>query len=352
VRAYLFSGLLAGLRFVFALVVSLYSLLIAAWLGLHSWFGDTIWWLGLVNAFAPLLFTPLLLLLPLALLRRSRSVLVALLLPVLTFAWLYGEQFLPAWPIRSVDQPPPLTILTFNVWSSSHKADAIVQVLQANNMPDLVALQELTPWVANKLPGLLEQQYPYHLFVDTQTGRGLGVLSRYPLQKVRSAHFPLATTVIQIVQVQAGERTLLLYNIHPLSSSIFLERPLSPIRNDTVLRTFEARLAFVNKLVADVQTHSEPVIVVGDFNSADQSDVHAAATQVLVDAHEQAGWGFGHTFPAELRFVYRLFAPARLTRIDMILYTKRDFVALRSYVSPQHAESDHLPVVATLAWRK
>ncbi len=90
----------------------------------------------------------------------------------------------------------------------------------------------------------------------------------------------------------------------------------------------------------------------GDFNSADQSDVHAVATRVLADAYEQAGWGFGHTFPAEPRFVYRLFAPARLTRIDMILYTDEDFVALRSYVSPQHAESDHLPVVATLAWRK
>jgi endonuclease/exonuclease/phosphatase (EEP) superfamily protein YafD len=101
-----------------------------------------------------------------------------------------------------------------------------------------------------------------------------------------------------------------------------------------------------------VRTRTEPVIVLGDFNSADQSDVHTVLTQHLADAHERAGWGFGHTFPAEPRFVYRLLAPARLTRIDMIFYSDKDFVALRSYVSAQHAGSDHLPVVATLAWRK
>jgi endonuclease/exonuclease/phosphatase family metal-dependent hydrolase len=93
------------------------------------------------------------------------------------------------------------------------------------------------------------------------------------------------------------------------------------------------------------------VIVVGDFNTTDQSEAYAILDQELTDSHRTAGWGFGHTFPTEFGTFREFPIVPRLVRIDMIWHTDA-FVALESHVSNSHGESDHLPVLATLAWRQ
>ncbi|MDQ3248737.1 MAG: endonuclease/exonuclease/phosphatase family protein, partial [Chloroflexota bacterium] len=99
--------------------------------------------------------------------------------------------------------------------------------------------------------------------------------------------------------------------------------------------------------VQDIQTRPGPVIVVGDFNSTDQSDVYQTLTTALTDAHRAAGWGFGHTFPAYAGWWRNLPILTRLVRIDMI-FSSAHFRTVHSRVSAMHGESDHLPVVATL----
>lgn len=74
-------------------------------------------------------------------------------------------------------------------------------------------------------------------------------------------------------------------------------------------------------------------------------------TSQLLDTQRTAGWGFGHTYPAYTYHFRKLPILPRLVRIDMILHSA-DFVTLSSQVSPADGESDHLPVVAKLAWKR
>jgi hypothetical protein len=42
----------------------LYAGGVVLWFALHGWLGDAVWWLALLNAFAPFFFLPLVLTLP------------------------------------------------------------------------------------------------------------------------------------------------------------------------------------------------------------------------------------------------------------------------------------------------
>lgn len=93
------------------------------------------------------------------------------------------------------------------------------------------------------------------------------------------------------------------------------------------------------------------MIVVGDFNSTDQSEVYQLLGRVLTDAHRAVGWGLGHTFPAYAGSFRGIPILPWQMRIDMIFYSD-EFAALRSQVGPTYGESDHLPVLAQLTWQK
>jgi endonuclease/exonuclease/phosphatase (EEP) superfamily protein YafD len=192
--------------------------------------------------------------------------------------------------------------------------------------------------------------YPYRFYEFTANGRGISTLSRYPLKSIRpSLIIDLNCRVFEVTV--APTHHFLLYNCHPQSSNLFNflgdGRPMSV----QVSETFRMRRLLSQALAEDIAARQTPAVVVGDFNSTDQSDAYALLASQLHDAHRQAGWGLGHTFPAYRGSFRGIPILPRLVRIDMVRYTD-DFVALASLVSSQHGESDHLPVVATLAWRK
>lgn len=327
----------------------LYTILIASWLLGRYLYGDTIWWLALVNAFAPFLFAPLLFFLSLGFRVRTRSYWLGLALPSLIFVTIYGRLFLPRWPIANAAGSPPLTIMTFNIWSDSTSRQT-AQVIRQNKLPDIVALQELSPAMVKPLLDEVGAFYPYHIF-DLSRHDGLGVLSRYPLTELRSKHFFALGWQIQLLRVDVGERHFVLYNCHPRSSNVIYFMESGQSIADEVQFSYKLRAVLIKQLLDDLAERTDPVIVAGDLNSTPQSDVYHRLTNKLGDAQREAGWGFGHTYPAyTLYFRHFPFFP-RLVRIDMILHST-DFVALNSQVSPLHGESDHLPVVAQLGWQQ
>lgn len=337
------------LRTVAFLLLLLYIALLVGWWGLHLLFGDTVWWLGLVSSFVPLFFAPLFLFVPLALVVRLPLYNSALLLPITFFLFTYGPLFLPKRPPPHVTDPAPITMMTFNMWGGSRTVET-VDVIRDNGLPDIVALQETTPQLNKLIEEELGRLYPYRFYEYTLNGRGISTLSRYPLQSIR-----IATVVdlnCRVFQVDVDPtHQFLLYNCHPQSSNLlnFLGdgRPMAT----QISETFRMRRLLSQALADEIVAHHEPTVVVGDFNSTDQSDAYALLQGQLQDAHRQAGWGLGHTFPAYRgRFRRVPFLP-RLVRIDMVRYTD-DFVALESQVSRSHGESDHNPVLATLAWRR
>jgi len=326
----------------------LYSSLLLTWFVLHWVCADRVWWLALLNAFVPWLFLPLLLLLPLQLGVQDVIAAFGLLPPLLLFLCLYGQLFMPPWLRTSAPSGPTLRVMSFNIWGGSHTRET-AQVIADNGLPDLVALQELAPDMADLLVKLFPTVYPYQWLEAGFGNHGMGILSRYPLNVLNANALTDPTWAVQVVQVNAPGQPFTFYNVHPHGTNILLYWQQGSSVRQNVEQSYQARLAFAQKLLDDIQKRRGPILVAGDFNSTDQSAVYRHITTKLIDAQRAAGWGFGHTFPAYQGSFYGIPIPARLMRIDMIFYSSA-FQAITQDVSKTHGESDHLPVVATLKW--
>lgn len=342
---------------IFAAIGWCYALFVVGWFVLNRLYGDRLWWLALINPFAALYFIPLPLLLVvyLGLPAHPPLLLWALGAPLFIFLWLYVPYF---WPKRRVhraaaaqeDPDATITVMTFNLWWRSQQRDtARVPLLAAPAPPDVVAVQELLPHMAELLHDELADIYPHRQFdvgEEMTPPRRLGVLSRYPLTPLDATHLLQKDFRLQIVRVHWPRQPFLLYNIHPRATLIVRylreEGPLA----QKVHRSFAARAQYFQRMVADIAQRTEPVLVMGDFNSADQSDAYRIVSQRLHDAHRAAGWGFGHTFPMHGADLGNLPLPSRLMRLDMIFYT-HGLIPVHCRVGRAHGESDHLPVLAT-----
>jgi len=350
----------------------LYGSFVFSWLALHTLFGDQIWWLALLNVFAPYFFLPLLPLLVVSAYYRTATIYLPVISVALTFFALYGQQ-LPFHRLLlpSVINEPTIRIMSFNIWSGSRREET-ANVIRANHWPDIVAIQELTPTMATLIDEAVGEQYPFRI-LDFKDGRvGLGIYSCYPLQELNPEIGSDPNWQVQVVQVQMPDRSFVLYNVHPYATNVYLYLEQGLSLSNAVRTSYANRLTFVNRLLDDIQQRDTPVIVAGDLNSTEQSDVYKVLTASLADAYRVAGQGFGHTFPvysasfqeipplAKLaqfvsaktpNFVPRYYLNSfRLLRIDMILYS-REVSAIKSHVSSIHGESDHLPVLATMQWR-
>ncbi|MFN8487496.1 MAG: endonuclease/exonuclease/phosphatase family protein [Caldilineaceae bacterium] len=327
----------------------LYSGLLLAWFGLHWLYDDQIWWLALLNAFAPWFFLPLVILIPLQLVLRSKAVAFTLLSPLLLFLFLYGQLFVPTQLRTPARHTSVLRVMSFNIWGGSH-AQETVQVIADNQFPELVALQELPPDMADLLVKQFSTAYPYRLLNAGYGNHGMGILSRYPFTVLDATGLADPAWAVQVVRVAAPGHSFTFYNVHPHGTNILLYWQEGSSVRENVEQSYQARLTFAHKLLDDISKRNGPLLVAGDFNSTEQSAVYRQLTTCLFDAHRVAGWGFGHTFPAYQGSFHGIPIPARLMRIDMIFYSN-GFQAIDQHISPKHGESDHLPIVATLQWQ-
>ena len=294
----------------------------------------------------PFLFVPLVLLIPACFLYRQQAFWISVALPLLIFAVLYGRLFLPKPPVRNSDS---ITVMTFNIWGGSH-SPATARVIVENGLPDIVALQELTPQMADVFLAELGDAYPYRLLRPEGTYRGMGVLSRFPLTEIDTRHLAHPRWQIQAMRVESPAGSFTLYNVHPDAPNAlaYIEAGMDvPAEMRAILVMHQQ---FGEALIADFSRRVEPVVVAGDFNSTDQSDVYALLRQHLTDAYRAVGWGFGHTFPAYGGSFRGIPIPSLQMRLDMVFYAA-DFRAARASVSRTYGESDHRPLLTELVWR-
>jgi len=339
-------GVMGLIRDLAASVVMLYGGAVAAWLILRLLFPDSRWsWLALASTFALYLFVPLLLILPLAWLARSRWAWRAAAFPLFVFLWMFGGLFLPNPPAGQGDGPT-LTVMTFNVWGFNNRAASVASVIRRVD-PDVVLLQETRGWMASDLREELGEEYPYVVLPYTSPSGMLSIFSRYPILSSEWVSSPSIWRWAQHAVLDIDGRQVHVVNLHlSSSSSIWRLRDLTwRLRSTYIQREKEARTyqAFLSRL-------DGPVIVAGDFNTTDQTTAYHILTKGLRDAFRTAGWGLGHTYPAQPWRFRRFLVPARLVRIDYITYSPH-WSAVRAYIGPWDGVSDHLPVVAELRLR-
>lgn len=288
--------------------------------------------IGFFNSYLHLLILPAVVLLPLSLLLRRRWLVIELAAPFLFFVASYGAQFAPRRD-SVTEGTRQLAVMSFNLLGSNLQTTAVIQAVR-ESAADLVALQELTYWMAEAIEEELAAVYPYRALYPQNDFSGQGLLSRYPITAESYWQIHLGQ---QAVEIDWNGQPITVFNAHP-------SHPLRGFRYDA-----EARAEAIDDVLRRAASSSGPVVLIGDFNMTNLSDDYARVTARYADAYAQVGWGLGHTYPnmAVLNPRFR-FLPA-LARIDYVFHDAH-FKALSMTVGRNASGSDHFPIYATLAW--
>lgn len=236
-----------------------------------------------------------------------------------------------------MSRSPRLRVVTFNIHGGRPAVgpvdlEAIAGVIR-RLQPDLVGLQEVhcylpPPYVFRDQPRQLRKLLGMELYFGRAlglgpVGYGNAVLSRIPVQQVRSLALPLTRQRqgleprgLMAACVSLGGRTLRFLNTH---------LGLTP----------EQRVRQIERITREFRARAEPLILAGDLNATE----HSAELRLLTEAGlRDCATGEQLTFPAA----------APRCRIDHLLVSQH-FEVERCFAEETTA-SDHRPLVADLVW--
>lgn len=226
--------------------------------------------------------------------------------PLMGLCWSFGG---------SGDEQPRLRVLSYNVDTLSGGVSAVVEQILEHD-PDLILLQE-SNYDEEELIEALERSYP-HVERSTQ----FVLASRYPVRETLDPprlryHEDLRSPRFLRHRIETPLGELSVYNVHPLSP----RDSLSAVRGAGLRREMASGRLFsgahravieantgLRKLQIEtvgrmVQEEDVPVIVAGDLNLPGPSPLLRRSLGFLQDGFEEAGRGFGYTFPTKRPFL-------------------------------------------------
>jgi endonuclease/exonuclease/phosphatase (EEP) superfamily protein YafD len=326
-------------RFLIIGVTVIYSVGLLTLAALWASVASQPWWLEITNVFALLLFVPLLLCIPAALLIRSWWMRGAVAAALMLFLALFGARFLP----RSA--PPSsgtaIRVMTFNQLYTNERVDDVIREIRVQRA-DMVGLQELSKQTAEAIKTELIGEYPYQ-FLEPGNQNGRGLISRYPFltQDIDESRHG------QRVTIQLEGQTVTIISLHlvaPHVESHTSRRFFSlPIVTDY---DASAPNREIDRLLAGIEKIDGPLIIMGDFNTSDREPHYAKLAAVLHDAFRETNWGLGFTFPDHKRFGPVIF-PFPLIRIDYV-WSKGGALPAAAHVECNNTGADHCFLVADL----
>ncbi len=225
-----------------------------------------------------------------------------------------------------------LEVMSYNTWSGNDHERQIADVVLRHE-PDILLLQEIRPEVFQRVMDELRDLYGGRsVYCAYEPMLLQAVVSRYPVES-RASMKDKGQAQKVVLRSPAGPITV--FNVHPL-------RQLGGWRH---------RYGQIASLLEEeVLRETSPVILGGDFNTPEHSQLYGLIAGHLKNAHREAGFGFGFTYPASgLRFFKRFTIPP-LVRIDHIFFSDH-FVALRAGTLQEDGGSDHRPVFTELGLR-
>jgi vancomycin resistance protein VanJ len=316
-----------------------YAALLTGWAIAHRLVGDGFWLLALVNACAVYLFAPLPVAMFLALLAQRRAAWISLAIVALLFVGFFGGEFTPPAPIvHAGDDTPTLTVMTYNVLYTS-KDTAPIAASVAQTEPDVIAFQELPYLRAQALAQEIGERYPYRTpVVADRCYVQVAIWSRHPILKIEDVD-PDVFCRLRSVVIDFEGQPVRVVNVHAW--------PYPGIDRKSVEQSFRWRREQIDLILDMVAGQPEPLVLLGDLNSAPMSEVYGTLATHFTDAFTEAGWGLGHTWPTEGGHWWSIPYPARLVRIDYIFHSA-GWRAEEAWVGEWDGVSDHHPVVARL----
>ncbi|WP_043264086.1 endonuclease/exonuclease/phosphatase family protein [Streptomyces sp. CT34] len=284
---------------------------------LHARIPNTLGNLGsLVETFLPWLGLGIPLLLLCAVLRRSATALVALLLPTVAWVSLFGGQI-----TDKSGTGGNLTVLTHNVDAGNPDPAGTARDIVASHA-DVVALEELTGAALPTYKKGLAQAYPYHTVQGT-----VGLWSKRPLTDARPVDIRIGwTRALRATVTAADGQQLAVYVAHMPSVRVHVDKGFTANQRDGSAKALGDAI---------VQDPVRKVMLLGDLNGTMNDRSLAPLTSQMRSAQGAAGDGFGFSWPVDFP----------MARIDQIMVKGIDPV--RAWVLPATG-SDHLPVAATV----
>jgi len=307
------------------------SLLVLRW-----WPGDRLLVVRMLNYAMPWCLALLLPALALALVMGRQWLALTLALPTAFILFTFLPLFLPGSSPPEAGQPT-LKVMSYNVWSRNQDLAAVAGIVLAEK-PDLLLMQELTPARVPELRALLESQFPFDEAHFAYNRNGLlATFSRTPLKPLREGD----SRAVQKLQVEiAGAPPITVYNVHFLRTILRRRSTWQQLHNQV-----EALL------VDEIAATPDRVLMGGDFNLTDQTQTYRLISAYLRNAHWDAGFGFGFTYPSPARKLRGSITLPAMVRIDHLFYGKA-LTPLQAGTLPQAGGSDHLPIFAEFRLRQ
>ncbi|MEF2976972.1 endonuclease/exonuclease/phosphatase family protein [Subtercola sp. YIM 133946] len=294
-----------------------FALLLTALLLWHTLVPD-IGGLGLlVDTAAPWLVLLVIPVLVMALVSRRPRALVAVLVPVIAWAALFGPSLVPLdWnaPAASTADGTHLTVASQNIEASSGTGDASARTLAATGA-DVIALEEMTSDDFDSISATLAAEYPYSYGVGT-----VGLWSKYPVVNAQPLNLGLGWNRALGADLQTPQGLVSIYVIHAASA-----RPGDVSARDSMLAALASTLPNDENL---------RVLAVGDFNAASTDRAMGGIESQLTESNQSEGM-LGGTWPSTLPF----------TRLDHLLQRG---MTVTSNTTLAAGDSDHRAILASL----
>ncbi|MGW6649402.1 endonuclease/exonuclease/phosphatase family protein [Streptomyces rubiginosohelvolus] len=272
---------------------------------------------SLIESFLPWGGVLAVVLLVVALVRRSAVALVALLLPVGVWVGTFGGLLLPG----EEGDGRELVVVQHNVSDENRDPAGTARVL-VDSGADLVALEELVDPQLAAYEKALAADYPHHVVRGT-----VGLWSKHPLSgeqvvdiKPRSIEEGWSRGLRAVVDSPYGE--VAAYVAHLPSVRVGVSGLASQRRDESA--------ALLGRAIADESV--EPVILLGDLNGVVEDRGLSPLTSQLAFTESGFAFSFPATFP--------------LARIDQVMARSAAVGHIRTLPA---TGSDHLPVVARVA---
>jgi endonuclease/exonuclease/phosphatase (EEP) superfamily protein YafD len=277
----------AFLRIGLIVLIFSHTALIIAYTITYFTLGEKVWIVDALGYIHPWLFLPSLLLLPIALLRRSPLLIFLAAITPIIFLMNYGRLFLPRNNVENDGHR--LTVMTYNVYDANKQIEAVASQIESYD-PDIIGLHELEADMAQALETRLGSTYPYRIFAPSR-----GLFSRYPFDSAVDYRLGQDGYWMQQVVVTVAGRQVNLLNVHLRSPRLEYTYPLTDRLGIPTGFATENRNRDAADLLARLDKLDGIVVVLGDLNLTDRHDLYKELTHNLIDTHMEEGRGLGFT---------------------------------------------------------
>ncbi|WP_030893075.1 endonuclease/exonuclease/phosphatase family protein [Streptomyces sp. NRRL F-5053] len=298
------------------LVLAALAVLLALAMMLHADIPNSVGNLGsLWETFLPWSGVPILLLLAGALLRRSATALIAVLLPLLVWANLFAGQL-----TSKSGTGGDLTVVTHNVNAENLDPQGTAKALAASGA-DVVALEEVTSKQADTFEKGLERSHRHHKLLGT-----VGLWSKYPMRDVRSVDLKMGWPRAMRATVRTPKGDVAVYVAHLPSVRVQFRSGFTAGKRDGSA----AALGYAIR-----HEKADKIVLLGDLNGTMNDRSLSPITSQMRSVQGAAGDGMGFSWPASFP----------MARIDQIMVKGATPVSAWSLPS---TGSDHLPIAASV----